>query len=385
MKLVAPNQPAQVHGHRRRHRARRRLGGGNPRRARLNVLPSPSSTARGASHSIAAQGGINAAKNYKNDGDSVYRLFYDTIKGGDFRAREANVYRLAEASVEHHRPVRRPGRAVRAGVRRLLANRRSAAPRCRARSTRAARRASSSCSGPTALSCARSAAGRCKMFARREMLDLVVVDGRRAASCPVTSRPERHRALRRRRRAALTGGYGNVYFLSTNAGNTNVTAAWRCAKAGVLGEPVLRADHADLIRDRQLSARAAADEEVRATRPRLGSEEHRRSAVTARHPGRDRDYLSSDATPASATWSRVMCLAAARRCATRAGCSARRARRYLDFADAIGRLGRQVIDDRYGHLFDIYHRITGEDSYLQPDACLRRSTTPSAGCGSTTT
>ena len=130
-------------------------------------------------HTIAAQGGINAAKNYQNDGDSVYRLFYDTIKGGDFRAREANVYRLAQVSVEHHRPVRGAGRAVRARVRRparqpIVRRRAGLAHVLRPRPDRpaaAARRL------PGAR-CGRSRAGTVKMFPRREMLDLVVVDGR---------------------------------------------------------------------------------------------------------------------------------------------------------------------------------------------------------------
>ena len=129
-------------------------------------------------HSIAAQGGINAAKNYQNDGDSIYRLFYDTIKGGDYRSREANVYRLAELSVEHHRPGRRAGRAVRARVRRHCSRiARSAACRSRARSTRAARPASSCSSARSRRWSGRSRSARVKMYTRYEMLDLVVVDG----------------------------------------------------------------------------------------------------------------------------------------------------------------------------------------------------------------
>ena len=141
-------------------------------------VASASRTARAARTRIAAQGGINAAKNYQNDGDSVYRLFYDTVKGGDFRAREANVYRLAEVSRQHHRPVRRAGRAVRPRVRRParqpLA---SAARRSRAPSTPAARPASSCCSAPTRRSSGRSAPARSRCHPRTEMLDLVVVDG----------------------------------------------------------------------------------------------------------------------------------------------------------------------------------------------------------------
>ena len=150
-KLVNPANRRKLHGHRRRHRAGRRLGRRDARRGRLpgQVSFCYQDSPRRA-HSIAAQGGINAAKNYRNDGDSIYRLFYDTVKGGDFRARESNVYRLAQVSVRDHRPVRGPGRAVRPRVRRparqplLRRRRRSPAP-----STPAARPASSCCSAPT--------------------------------------------------------------------------------------------------------------------------------------------------------------------------------------------------------------------------------------------
>ena len=174
-----PGQQAEVHGHRGRLRPGRRLGRGHARRARLQRVECfcyQDSPRR--AHSIAAQGGINAAKNYQNDGDSVYRLFYDTVKGGDFRAREANVYRLAQVSGEHHRPVRRPGRAVRPRVRRpagqpLLRRRAGLAHLLRPRPDRpaaAARRL------PGAVAPDRARAG-CSMFPRTEMLDLVVVDG----------------------------------------------------------------------------------------------------------------------------------------------------------------------------------------------------------------
>ena len=180
---------------------------------------------------------------------SIHRLFYDTVKGGDFRAREANVYRLAEVCVEHHRPVRGAGRAVRARVRRHarqpLA---SAARRCRARSTRAARPASSCCSAPTRRSSGRSAPARSRCS--------------RAPRCSTSSSIERPRARHRharpghRRRSSrtsahavvlATGGYGNVFYLSTNAKGCNVTATWRALQARRrVRQPLLHADPPDL-------------------------------------------------------------------------------------------------------------------------------------------
>ena len=180
MKLVNPANKRKYQRDRGRLRPRRR----RPPRPRW---PSSATTSTcfcyqdspRRAHSIAAQGGINAAKNYQNDGDSVYRLFYDTVKGGDFRAREANVYRLAEVSREHHRPVRRPGRArSRASTAACSPTARSAARRSRAPSTPAARPASSSCSAPTRRWSARSGSARSTMYPRHEMLELVVVDGR---------------------------------------------------------------------------------------------------------------------------------------------------------------------------------------------------------------
>ena len=177
-------------------------------------------------HSIAAQGGINAAKNYKNDGDSVHRLFYDTIKGGDYRAREANVHRLAEISRPDHRPVRLPGCAVCARVRRparqpLVRRRPGVAHVLRARPDRPA----ACCSAPTRRSNARSTPGTVKMYTRHEMLDLVVEDGRAVGIITRDLVIGRDRAsLGARGRPRARGGYGNVFYLSTNAKGCNVTA-----------------------------------------------------------------------------------------------------------------------------------------------------------------
>ena len=200
-------------------------------------------------HSIAAQGGINAAKNYQNDGDSIYRLFYDTVKGGDFRSREGNVYRLAEKSVKiidqcvaQGVPFAREyGGASRQ-------SRASAARRFRERFTRAARPVSSFCSALIRRSSGRSMRGRVKMFPRTEMLDLVVVDGRARGIITrnlVTGAVECHVAD-----AVVlgTGGYGNVYYLSTNAKGSNCTAIWRAYKRGAMfGNPCFTQIHPTCI------------------------------------------------------------------------------------------------------------------------------------------
>ena len=198
-------------------------------------------------HSIAAQGGINAAKNYQNDGDSVFRLFYDTIKGGDFRSREANVYRLAEVSNLHHRPMRRAGRAVCARIRRvaresLLRRRAGFANVLRARPDRpaiVARRYQALCR--------QIAAGTVQMFPQTEMLDLVVVDGHAKGIVTrnlVTGEIERHAGDAV---VLATGGYGNVFYLSTNARGCNVTATCRAYKKGALfANPCLHANPSDL-------------------------------------------------------------------------------------------------------------------------------------------
>ena len=185
-------------------------------------------------HSIAAQGGINAAKNYRNDGDSVHRLFYDTIKGGDYRSREGNVYRLAAGVGRHHRPVRRAGRARSpASTAACSTTARSVAPRCRARSTPGARPASSCCSARTRRWRGRStsAPSSCTT-AWTCSTSSSTTTARRAASSPATCSPARRRAHNGHAVVLATGGYGNVYFLSTNAKACNVTATWRAHRKG---------------------------------------------------------------------------------------------------------------------------------------------------------
>jgi succinate dehydrogenase / fumarate reductase flavoprotein subunit len=184
------------------------------------------------SHSIAAQGGINAAKNYKNDGDSIFRLFYDTIKGGDYRSREANVYRLAEVSVDIIDQCVAQGVPFAREYGGVLSNRSFGGAQVSRTFYARGQTGQQLLLGAYSSLMRQVDSGRVKMFSRREMLDLVIVDGHARgiiARNLTTGAMERYAAD-----AVLlcTGGYGNVYFLSTNAGNSNVTAAWRCAKRG---------------------------------------------------------------------------------------------------------------------------------------------------------
>ena len=284
-------------------------------------------------HSIAAQGGINAAKNYQNDGDSVYRLFYDTIKGGDFRSREANVHRLAEVLGQHHRPVRRPGRAVRPRVRRParqpLA---SAAPRCRAPSTAAGRPASNSCSARTRRCAGRSAYGKVKMLP---------ADARCSTSSSSTAGPAgivvrdlvtgkiesftgRRRGARDRRLRQRLLPLDQRHRLQRHGHLPGLQARGR------VRQPVLHADPPDLHPGhRRPPVEADADERVAPQRrPRLGAEDagRRRQAPDARSPRTTATTTWSGSTRASATSPRATSPAGRpRRRATRAAASARAA------------------------------------------------------------
>ena len=184
-------------------------------------------------HSIAAQGGINAAKNYKNDGDSIYRLFYDTIKGGDYRAREANVYRLAQVSVEHHRPVRRAGCAVRTGVRRTA---RQPVVRWRAGVAHVLRAWSDRSATPARCVPGADATGARGHRARCTRAPRCSTSSSRTARPPASSCRDLNTgevySLSGHAVVLATGGYGNAFYLSTNAKNSNVTAAWRASKRG---------------------------------------------------------------------------------------------------------------------------------------------------------
>ena len=325
-------------------------------------------------HSIAAQGGINAAKNYQNDGDSVYRLFYDTIKGGDYRSREANVYRLAQVSRQHHRPMRGAGRAVRPRIRRVagqpfVRRRAGFAHVLRARPDRPA----AACSALIGAMMRQVDAGRVKMFTRHEMLEL---DGRRRRGARHRhARPgdRRNRIVRRRRgRARARGGYGNVYYLSTNAKGCNVTGDLaRVQKRRVLRQSLLHADSPDLhSRLRRIPVEADVDARIAAQRrPRLGAEEEGRQAhVRTRFPKPNAIIISNANTRRSAISCRATSLRAPpkKHCEKAAASAPGGSGVYLDFARRDqARLARRTIEEVRQSVRDV-QEITGENAYKQP-------------------
>ena len=262
-------------------------------------------------HSIAAQGGINAAKNYQNDGDSIYRLFYDTVKGGDFRAREYNVYRLAQNSVKIIDQCVAQGVPFAREYGGLLANRSFGGAQVSRTFYARGQTGQQLLIGAYQALEAQVATGRVTMVPRTEMLDVVVVDGKARGIITrnlVTGQIESHVADAV---VLATGGYGNVFYLSTNAKGSNCTAIWRAHKKGAaFGNP----SFGNLV-PRDVASRAA-------------------KAVCDEGRG--------------------------------AGSGETALGVYLDFAESINRLGRSTIEERYGNLFEMYERIAGEDPYKVP-------------------
>jgi succinate dehydrogenase / fumarate reductase flavoprotein subunit len=323
------------------------------------------------SHSIAAQGGLNAAKNYKNDGDSVFRLFYDTIKGGDFRAREANVYRLAELSVaiiDHCVAQGVPFAREYGG---LLANRSFGGAQVSRTFYARGQTGQQLLLGAYGALMRQVQRGQVRMLPRREMLDLVVIDGKArgiVARNLVTGALERYAAD-----AVLlcTGGYGNLYYLSTNAGNSNVTAAWRCARRGAyFANPCFVQIHPTCIPvtgEHQAKLTLMSESlrnDGRVWVPRTPHDPRPPHEI----PEDERDYFLERRYP---SFGNLVPRDVASR-ATKAVCDEGRGvgasglAVYLDFADAIQRLGEETIRERYGNLFDMYRMITNEDPYRTP-------------------
>ena len=260
-------------------------------------------------HSIAAQGGINAAKNYRNDGDSIYRLFYDTVKGGDYRAREANVYRLAQLSVDIIDQCVATGVPFAREYGGLLDNRSFGGAQVSRTFYARGQTGQQLLLGAYQSMLRQVDAGNVTLFPRREMLDLVVVDGQARGIVSrnlITGELERHEG-----HAVLlcTGGYGTVYYLSTNAVNSNVTAAWRAHKRGALfANPCFTQIHPTCIPvsgDHQ-SKLTLMSESPPQRRPRVGAEEEGRPAPAGSDPGgRSATTTSSGAIRASAIWCRA--------------------------------------------------------------------------------
>ena len=322
-------------------------------------------------HSIAAQGGINAAKNYKNDGDSVHRLFYDTIKGGDYRAREANVHRLAEISVQIIDQCVSQGVPFAREYGGLLDNRSFGGAQV-ARTFYARGQ-----TGQQLLLGAYQAlqrqvdAGSVKMFARHEMLDLVVENGRAVGVITrdlIDGTIERHSA---HAVVLASGGYGNVFYLSTNAKGSNVTAAWRAHKKGAyFANPCYTQIHPTCIPvsgDYQ-SKLTLMSESLRNDGRIWVPKDKNDTRPPNEIPEAERDYYLERIYPSFANLvpRDVASRAAKRMVDDGYGVGPLNNGVYLDFKTAIERLGRNVIEQRYGNLFDMYDNISGEDPYKVP-------------------
>jgi succinate dehydrogenase / fumarate reductase flavoprotein subunit len=322
-------------------------------------------------HSIAAQGGINAAKNYQNDGDSIYRLFYDTIKGGDFRAREANVYRLAQVSVNIIDQCVAQGVPFAREYGGLLANRSFGGAQVSRTFYARGQTGQQLLLGAYQALTRQIAAGSVRMLPRTEMLDLVVVDGRARGIVTrnlVTGEIETHLGDAV---VMATGGYGNVFYLSTNAKGSNVTATFRAWKRGAaFANPCYTQIHPTCIP-------VSGDYQSKLT---LMSESLRndgrvwvpRAAGDRRAPGQipeaERDYYLERKYPSYGNLCPrdIASRAAKEVCDEGRGVGETGLGVYLDFADAIGRVGDAKIRERYGNLFEMYERITGEDPYRAP-------------------
>jgi succinate dehydrogenase / fumarate reductase flavoprotein subunit len=322
------------------------------------------------SHSIAAQGGINAAKNYKNDGDSVFRLFYDTIKGGDYRSREANVYRLAEVSVNIIDQCAAQGVPFAREYGGALANRSFGGAQVSRTFYARGQTGQQLLLGAYSALMRQVSRGQVKMFTRREMIDLVVVDGHArgiVARNLVTGALERYAAD-----AVLlcTGGYGNVYFLSTNAGNCNVTAAWRCAKRGAyMANPCYVQIHPTCIpqSDENQSKLTLMSESLRNDGRVWVPVQVGDKRAPQQIPEAERDYFLERKYPSFGNLvpRDVASRNAKAVCDEGRGVGPTGLAVYLDFSDAIERFGAPVIAERYGNLFQMYERITGVDVYVE--------------------
>ena len=328
-------------------------------------------------HSIAAQGGINAAKNYQNDGDSVERLFRDTIKGGDYRAREANVYRLAEVSGAIIDQCVAQGVPFARDYGGLLDNRSFGGAQVSRTFYAKGQTGQQLLLGAYGALSREIARGTVKLHERREMMDLVVVDGRARGIIVrnlVTGDLERYAA---HAVVLATGGYGNLYYLSTNAMNSNGSAAWVCHRKGaafanpcyVQIHPTCIPVHGDYQSKLTLMSESLRnDGRIWVPKKKEDAEAIRAGKLRAIDiPEEDRDYYLERRYPAFGNLvpRDVASRAAKERCDAGYGVGTGYAV-YLDFADAIQRLGRDTIEEKYGNLFQMYQKITDENPYETP-------------------
>lgn len=322
-------------------------------------------------HSIAAQGGINAAKNYQNDGDSVHRLFYDTIKGGDFRAREANVHRLAEVSAEIIDQCVAQGVPFAREYGGTLANRSFGGAQVSRTFYARGQTGQQLLLGAYGALSRQIHAGKVKMFTRREMMDVVVVDGRARGITTRNIMTGEIESFSADVVILATGGYGNVYFLSTNAMASNVTAAWRAHKRGagfanpsfVQIHPTCIPVHGDYQSKLTLMSESLRNDGRVWVPKNKGDKRH-----PADIPESDRDYYLENKYPSFGNLvpRDVASRNAKEQCDLGKGVGGTGLAVYLDFTDAIKRDGKDTIFKKYGNLFQMYEKITDSNPMVEP-------------------
>ncbi|MBI1804687.1 MAG: fumarate reductase/succinate dehydrogenase flavoprotein subunit [Ignavibacteriae bacterium] len=322
-------------------------------------------------HSIAAQGGINAPKNYKNDGDSVWRLFYDTVKGGDYRAREANVYRLAQVSGNIIDQCAAQGVPFAREYGGLLDNRSFGGAQVSRTFYARGQTGQQLLLGAYQALCRQIDSGKVKFYARREMLDLIVIDGQARG---IVARNLESGAIEPYIGDAVvlaTGGYGNVFFLSTNAKYCNATAIWRAHKRGALfGNPCFTQIHPTCIpvaSDYQ-SKLTLMSESLRNDGRIWVPKKARDKRDPRQIPDAERDYYLERMYPSFGNLvpRDVASRRAKEMCDKGHGVGPTQLAVYLDFAEAIQRNTKEWVAEKYGNLFDMYHEITGENAYEAP-------------------
>ena len=322
-------------------------------------------------HSIAAQGGINAAKNYQNDGDSIYRLFYDTVKGGDYRAREANVYRLAQVSVNIIDQCVAQGVPFAREYGGTLANRSFGGAQVSRTFYARGQTGQQLLLGAYQALMRQASAGTVTLFPRTEMLDVIVVDGRARGIVSrdlLTGQVDVHMADCV---ILATGGYGNTFYLSTNAKNCNATAVWRAYKRGAFfANPCFTQIHPTCIpvsgeyQSKLTLMSESLRNDGRIWVPKNPGDKRRASQI----PEDERDYFLERRYPAFGNLvpRDVASRASKAVCDEGRGVGPSGLGVYLDFAESIQRLGRHKIEERYGNLFEMYDSITGENPYEVP-------------------
>ncbi|MGE5302282.1 MAG: fumarate reductase/succinate dehydrogenase flavoprotein subunit [Alphaproteobacteria bacterium] len=322
-------------------------------------------------HSVAAQGGINAAKNYRNDGDSIYRLFYDTVKGGDYRSREANVYRLAQVSVNIIDQCVAQGVPFAREYGGLLDTRSFGGAQVARTFYARGQTGQQLLLGAYQALERQIGLGQVKMYPRAEMLDVVIIDGRARGIVirdMITGKVSSHMG---EAVVLATGGYSNVFYLSTNAKGCNATAIWRAYKRGAFfANPCFTQIHPTCIppagehQSKLTLMSESLRNDGRVWAPRKKGETRNPSDI----PENERSYYLEERYPAFGNLvPRDIASRAAKKVVDEGfGVGELKNGVYLDFAEAIQRLGKKVIEERYGNLFDMYMEITGEDAYRTP-------------------